>query len=933
MKEFAFHPEDKARSLIDRRLAACGWLIQSKTDMNLGAGLGVAVREFQTGSGPVDYGLFVGRKLCGVIEAKAEGTTLSGYSEQAARYIADVPKHLVREVGQVRFEYVASGTETLFRDHADPDPVSRRVFSFHRPETLERELREPLTLRGRLRAMPPFITDGLRACQIDAVSALEVSMAQNRPRALVQMATGAGKTFTACTLSYRLLAHAGFKRILFLADRANLVRQTRDEYLAYRPPGTGRSFSEIYNVQKLGAAGLDKDAQIVVATIQRVYSVLTGKELSEEEEELSSFEVPRADAERLIAYNPSIPIESFDLVITDECHRSIYGTWRQVLEYFDAFTVGLTATPSLHTLGFFGKNLVAQYPYERSVVDGVNVGFEIFRIRTEIGERGSTVKAGYDLPVRDKRTRAERYETLDADFSYAPDQIDRSVLVPNQIRTVLETYRDSLFTELFPGRTEVPKTLVFAKDDHHAEEITTLVREVFGKGNDFAKKITYKTDGGDPEALIRSFRNDYIRNRLITASSKGIGQYLKGDLRAAVWLLWTERQPLSELPGLLDAVFTQAYRSNATARALIEAWLGAFSRNDPSIARAGLSIRQLLIARPTPRLELWRNADRRFELFDAREGPRKLAGELISGPETVSEVLSATGFDDPLRASGGYVRTVQEEIFAKATSGLLTSPGADQLLKRALAFLAPKGVLRFAEPKSRGEMARSLLRAWSEGGKEPEEATRFQIQDFLLEHLDDPRLKPQRWQEAGEQATNLMRRWLARASLKAFFSLISDHALDSHWRYREAFWSACLEKDPTVETWLALGSRIHASARAVEDLKGAYARLDGANGDQAVLLLRVKNLIFCEWSHNGKLRAWPADWSNAPRLERKSYTRSELTGKGLPFPRNAKFGSNGSADGMGLSHIGSDRNLWQGSAAELLAQRARIVLAPADWRP
>jgi type I restriction enzyme R subunit len=527
MNESAFHPEDKARSLIDKRLLACGWLIQSKEEMNLGAGLGVAVREFQTSSGPVDYGLFVGRKLCGVIEAKPEGTTLSGYSEQAARYIADVPKHLVREEGQVRFEYVASGAETLFRDHADPDPVSRRVFTFHRPETLERELREPLTLRGRLRTMPSFITDGLRACQIDAVAALENSMAQNRPRALVQMATGAGKTFTACTLSYRLLAHAGFKRILFLADRANLVRQTRDEYLAYRPPGTGRSFSEIYNVQKLGPGGLDKSAQVVIATIQRVYSVLTGRELSEEEEEASSFELSRADTERLVSYNPSIPIESFDLVITDECHRSIYGTWRQVLEYFDAFTVGLTATPSLHTLGFFGKNLVAQYPYERSVVDGVNVGFEIFRIRTEIGERGATVKAGYDLPVRDKRTRAERYETLDADFSYTPDQIDRTVLVPNQIRTVLETYRDSLFTELFPGRTEVPKTLIFGKDDHHAEEITGIVREVFGKGNDFAKKITYKTDGGDPEALIRAFRNDYNPRIAVTVDMIATGTDVK----------------------------------------------------------------------------------------------------------------------------------------------------------------------------------------------------------------------------------------------------------------------------------------------------------------------------------------------------------------------------------------------------------------------
>lgn len=495
--------------------------------MNLGAGQGVAVREFATASGPVDYALFVDRKLRGVIEAKPEGTTVSGFAEQAARYIADAPKHLVTTEGQVRFEYVASSSETIFRDHADPEPVSRRVFSFHRPETLALWIAQPATIRRRLRAMPALIPDGLRACQVEAVEALERSLAENRPRALVQMATGAGKTFTACTLTYRLLAHAGFRRILFLADRANLVRQTRDEYLAYRPPGTGRSFSEVYNVHKLGGAGLDKDAQVTVATIQRVYSVLTGRQLEDEEEEKSAFEGAVAGGDRLVAYNPAIPIESFDLVITDECHRSIYGTWRQVLEYFDAFTVGLTATPSHHTLAYFGNNLVAQYPYERSVVDGVNVGFEVFRIRTEIGESGSTVKSGYDLPVRDKRTRRERYETLTEDFSYAPDAIDRTVLVPNQIRTILQTYRDSLFSELFPGRVDVPKTLIFTKDDHHAEEVVKIIREVFGKGNDFAKKITYRTDGGDPEALIRQFRNDYNPRVAVTVDMIATGTDVK----------------------------------------------------------------------------------------------------------------------------------------------------------------------------------------------------------------------------------------------------------------------------------------------------------------------------------------------------------------------------------------------------------------------
>lgn len=527
MSDAAFHPEDRARSLIDRQLAACGWIVQSRSEMNLGAGSGIAVREFQTGSGPVDYALFVARRLCGVVEAKPEGTTLSGFSDQAGRYIHDMPPHLVRDEGQVRFEYVASGTEALFRDHADPDPTSRRVFAFHRPETLELWLRELRTLRSRLRYMPELIKDGLRDCQIDAVTNLEASLAQSRPRALVQMATGAGKTFTAATLSYRLLAHGGFKRILFLADRANLVRQTRDEYLAFRPPGTGRSFSEIYNVQKLGSAGLDKDAQIVVSTIQRVYSVLTGSAIGDDEEESSAFEAVAPGQERFVSYNPSIPIESFDLVITDECHRSIYGTWRQVLDYFDAFIVGLTATPSLHTLGFFGRNLVAQYPFERSVVEGVNVGFEIFRIRTEIGERGSTVQAGYDLPVRDKRTRAERYETLSEDFAYTADQLDRTVVVPNQIRTVLESYRDSLFTELFPGRHEVPKTLIFAKDDHHAEEIVTIVRDVFSKGNDFAKKITYKIDGADPEQLIRAFRNDYNPRIAVTVDMIATGTDVK----------------------------------------------------------------------------------------------------------------------------------------------------------------------------------------------------------------------------------------------------------------------------------------------------------------------------------------------------------------------------------------------------------------------
>jgi len=529
--------------VIDAQLAAAGWAVQDRGAVNRNAGLGVAVREYPLASGPCDYLLLVAGRACGVVEAKAAGATLSGVAEQARGYQAALPAALARWSDPLRFDYEASSTEILFSDRLDPEQRSRRVFAFHRPETLHAWLKAAASLRARLQTMPALTRDGLRDCQIEAIEALEASLRGDHPRAFVQMATGAGKTFTAATLSYRLLAHAGATRILFLVDRNNLGRQTLKEFQAYRPPGTGRLFTELYNVQRLGPAGLDPPAKVVISTIQRVFAQLTGAELSEEDEEAGDFAQAPDPAPKQVAYSAALPPETFDIVIVDECHRSIYGTWRQLLDYFDAHTIGLTATPTVQAMAFFAENLVAEYPYERSVADGVNVAFEIFRIRTRIGEHGARVESGYTLPVRDRHTRAQRLRLLDDDLVYAPQDLDRSVVARNQIRTVLETYRDTLPTELFPGRAEVPKTLVFAKDDHHAEEIVTIAREVFGRGNDFATKITYRVGAKQAEDLIGRFRNSYNPRIAATVDMIATGTDVKAievllflrDVRSSVY--------------------------------------------------------------------------------------------------------------------------------------------------------------------------------------------------------------------------------------------------------------------------------------------------------------------------------------------------------------------------------------------------------------
>ena len=309
------------------------------------------------------------------------------------------------------------------------------------------------------------------------------------------MTMGSGKTFTACNFAWRLIAHAGARRVLFLVDRRTLGRQALNEFQQFSIPGDGRKFTEIYNVQLLSSNAIDPVCRVAITTIQRLYSILKGEpdyDSGNEETSAASLAQLRKTPDP-IEYNSAVPIETFDFIVTDECHRSIYNLWRQVLEYFDSFLIGLTATPSKNTLGFFNQNVMPPYTYADAVADGVNVDFDVYRIGTRITSSGSRVESGYWIDKRDRLTRARRAELLDADFSYTSDDLNRDVVAPDQIRTVVREFRDKLFTDIFPGRTEVPKTLVFARDDSHADDIVQIIREEFGKGNDFCQKITYRT--------------------------------------------------------------------------------------------------------------------------------------------------------------------------------------------------------------------------------------------------------------------------------------------------------------------------------------------------------------------------------------------------------------------------------------------------------
>lgn len=535
------NPEQIARDKIDQMLVDAGWLVQSKDEVNLSAGKGVALRETNTESGSADYILFVNSKAVGVIEAKAEdlGFKLLQVEEQSVRYSKDAIK-----IGKFTLEsekpfvYESTGTVTRFTDYRDPKPRGRNVFSFHKPSTIEEWIKKGVSLRERLLSLPNLDTTGLRPAQIVAIENLENSFKRNRPKALIQMATGAGKTFTAATFIYRLLKHADAKRILFLVDTKNLGEQAEQEFMTFQPNDDNRKFTELYNVQRLTSSYIASDSQVCISTIQRIYSILKGEELDEgaeienpEENTWLKNQMTKKQAVP-VEYTEKVPIEQFDFIVIDECHRSIYNLWKQVLDYFDAFLIGLTATPDKRTFGFFNENVVSQYTYEESVTDGVNVPYDVYTIETEISQKGETIKAGWFIDRRDKLTRQKRWQQEDEDTEYKKNDLDKKVVNPSQIRNIIREFKKALKEKIYPNRFdkkgdyEVPKTLVFAKTDSHADDIIKIIREEFDEGNDFCKKVTYKIDE-DPKSVLNRFRNSYNPRIAVTVDMIATGTDVK----------------------------------------------------------------------------------------------------------------------------------------------------------------------------------------------------------------------------------------------------------------------------------------------------------------------------------------------------------------------------------------------------------------------
>jgi len=518
-------PEEKARKIINRMLNEAGWEIVKRDNYSPGMSA-VAIEEgLLRGNLEADYLLFLNGKAIGVLEAKREERGLSNVvMEQAERYVRRLPSWCSYWYQPLPIVYLSNGREILFKNIHNPKEDYISVSRIHSPK----EIVKMLGIEDDYAGLPTLQKKGLRDCQYEAITELESSFRLGQSRALMVLATGTGKTFTACMAAYRLLSYTPMKRVLFLVDRNNLGRQAEGEFGTFRLTETGEPFNTIFTTERLKSANIPKDANVVISTIQRLFALLTGQELNDNDNDESYSE---EDKEIQLGGNLNLPPDFFDLIIIDECHRSIYGNWRQVLEYFSsAKMVGLTATPAPETLAFFNNNRIVNYTLEKSIADGINVDYRVYRIKTQVTESGGAIKDGEDIKYITKYSGKTEDVKNSEEKIYTSTELNRSIVNPAQIKLILETYRDAIYTELYPERDSqfeyIPKTLIFALNDAHATNIVRIAKEVFPNQSDnFVQKITYSA--GDSNQLIRSFRNDKDFRIAVTVTLVATGTDVK----------------------------------------------------------------------------------------------------------------------------------------------------------------------------------------------------------------------------------------------------------------------------------------------------------------------------------------------------------------------------------------------------------------------
>ena len=532
-------PEEKARVKIDKQLISAGWDIVSRNEY-VPQSTSAVKEALMQGNTESDYLLFVDDKAIAIVEAKREENPLGeDVQSQAEGYALNPQKwYGFWFPNKIPLVYLANGKKIYFKNMLKPDIDYVELSEMHSPKKM-------LQLVGKTSeygALPRLEKRGLRDCQYRAEVEFEKSIKAGKKKSLAVLATGAGKTYLACLASYRLLNYTPAKKVLFLVDRNNLARQTESEYSTFDRTEGQQEMSSLYEIKRLRKDN-DIKADIVISTIQKLFAVLTGNPLpsddSEDAEDEQNAAAEETDDNKVIQLGNDLklPPDYFQLIVVDECHRSIYGKWRAVLDYFSgAHVLGLTATPTPEAYAFFNNNIVEKYTYDDSVVDGVNVPARVYRIKTQITEHGGTLQVGTSVKETSQKTWEETSYVMENRVDYGPGVLDRSIINSKQIREVLEAYKKSIYEELYPDRQKkweyIPKTLIFAKDDNHATQIVEVAKQVFGKEFDdgvvpehFVQKITYTAE--DSNGLIRDLRTEKDFRIAVTVTLVATGTDVK----------------------------------------------------------------------------------------------------------------------------------------------------------------------------------------------------------------------------------------------------------------------------------------------------------------------------------------------------------------------------------------------------------------------